>query len=81
MPMLFEVQDHHGDVWTSLHLRCIGTMLPAYNTAAVPRPAWWWWCQVCQRFVRPLSQQESMIMEHAVAQQPSRSKKQAQRRR
>lgn len=79
MPVLFEVQDHHGDIWRSPHLICGGNMLPAYNTNAAPRPAWWWWCQVCNRFVRPLSQQEAMVMEHAVArQQPD---KKAKRRR
>lgn len=64
-PTLFEVTDQLGEVWTALHLSCGGKMYPAANQQAVPHTAWWWWCQDCGRFVRPLSPHESSIMDQA----------------
>ena len=80
MPMLFEVQDKRGDIWMSPHLTCGGNMLPAYNINAAPRPAWWWFCQDCKRFVRPLDPQEAMVMEQAMSKQVQPEKKSKRRR-
>jgi hypothetical protein len=48
-------------------------MLPAINPSAAyqpsGRPAWWWFCQQCQRFIRPLDDQEAAVMSQAVQQQ------------
>jgi hypothetical protein len=86
MPMLFEVMDRQGAVWSSPHLTCNGgQMLPAINPDAAHKADsqldWWWFCQQCNRFVRPLDRQEALVVMQAVQQQHQDQAKRKKRQR
>lgn len=67
MPQLFEVVDQDGATWVLPHRTCGGNnMFPAANVDTARQPAWWWYCESCKRFVRPLTREESSIMDQVI---------------
>lgn len=60
-PLLLE--DRNGVIWKEEHRRCQQlNMVPTINVNAAAGPQWWWYCETCSAFVRPLNKEEMAIV-------------------
>lgn len=68
--------DNNGTLWKETHRQCQQQeMVPTININGKSGAEWWWYCQPCGRFVRPLNQAALTVVNRVLGDAMAEKKK------